>query len=181
MEVINMKKEAMEVLLNRRAIRKFKNDPIPAEILDAVLEAGTFAPTGSGKQSPVILVLQDEEKVNKAKALNAKVMGTDRDPYYGAPVILLVLATERAVNEEIAILDAAAVTTNLLNAAYAAGLGSCWIHRCKEMFAMEEGKALLKEWGIEENLRGVCSIALGYADCDHPVPIPRKENYIIKL
>ena len=97
------------------------------------------------------------------------------------PVILLILATERAVNEEIAILDSASVTVNLLNAAYAVGLGSCWIHRCKEMFAKEEGKALLKEWGIEENLRGVCSIALGYADCEHPTPIPRKENYIIKL
>ena len=176
-----MKKEAMEVLLNRRAIRKFKPDAIPADVLDAVLEAGTFAPTGSGRQSPVILVVQDEEKVNKVKKLNAKVMGTDRDPYYGAPVILLILATEKAVNEEIAILDSASVTVNLLNAAYAMGLGSCWIHRCKEMFAMEEGKQLLKEWGIEENLRGVCSIALGYADCEQPTPIPRKENYIIKV
>lgn len=176
-----MKKEALEVLLNRRAIRKFKADPIPSDLLDAVLEAGTFAPTGSGKQSPLIVVLQDEEKVNKAKKLNAAVMGMDRDPYYGAPVILLVLATDRAVNEEIAILDSAAVTTNLLNAAYAVGLGSCWIHRCKEMFEREEGKALLKEWGLPENLRGVCSIALGYPDCDHPTPIPRKEGYIVKL
>ena len=105
-----MKKEAMEVLLNRRAIRKFKPDAIPADVLDAVLEAGTFAPTGSGRQSPVILVVQDEEKVNKVKKLNAKVMGTDRDPYYGAPVILLVLATEKAVNEEIAILDSVTVS-----------------------------------------------------------------------
>ena len=178
---MNMKKEAMEVLLNRRAIRKFKADPIPAELLDAVLEAGTYAPTGSGRQSPVIVVLQDEEKVNTIKKLNASVMGADRDPYYGAPVILLVLATDRAPNEEIAILDSASVTVNLLNAAYAVGLGSCWIHRCKEMFEKSEGKALLKEWGLDENLRGVCSIALGYADCEQPVPIPRKENYIIKL
>ena len=176
-----MKNEAMEVLLNRRAIRKFKPDSIPADVLAKVLEDGTFAPTGSGKQSPVILAVLDPEKVEKIKKLNAKVMGTDRDPYYGAPVILLILATERAVNEEIAVLDSAAVTTNLLNAAYAMGLGSCWIHRCKEMFTMEEGKMLLKEWGIEENLRGVCSIAIGYADGEHPVPIPRKENYIIKL
>jgi len=176
-----MKMEAMEVLKNRRAIRKFKPDAIPPQLLDAVLEAGTYAPTGSGKQSPVIVVLQDEEKVNKIKALNAAVMGRDTDPYYGAPVILLVLATDRAPTEEIAILDGAAVTTNLLNAAYAAGLGSCWIHRCKEMFEREEGKALLKEWGLPENLRGVCSIALGYADCEQPVPIARKEDYIIKL
>ena len=69
----------------------------------------------------------------------------------------------------------------LLNAAYAVGLGSCWIHRCKEMFSLPEGKALLKEWGLDENLRGVYSIALGYADCEHPTPVSRKENYIIKL
>lgn len=176
-----MKKEAMEVLLNRRAIRKFKTDPISSDLLDAVLEAGTYAPTGSGRQSPVIVVLQDEEKVNTIKKLNASVMGVDRDPYYGAPVILLILATDKAPNEEIAILDGASVTVNLLNAAYAVGLGSCWIHRCKEMFSLPEGKALLKEWGLDENLRGVCSIALGYADCEHPTPVPRKENYIIKL
>ena len=175
-----MKKEAMEVLLNRRAIRKFKPDAIPADVLDAVLEAGTFAPTGSGRQSPVILVVQDEEKVNKVKKLNAKVMGTDRDPYYGAPVILLVLATERAVNEEIAILDSASVTVNLLNAAYAMGLGSCWIHRAKQTFETEEGKALLRKWGLKENLVGIGNFILGYAD-ESPEAKPRLDGRIVKI
>lgn len=176
-----MKEQAFEVLLNRRAIRRFKPEQVSDELLDAVLEAGTFAPTGCGFQSPVIIAVQKPEELAKVKALNAKVMGSNGDPYYGAPTVLLILFTEKAPSEEIGILDCGAVCTNLLNAAYAAGLGSCWIHRCKEMFESDEGKALLASWGIIDKLRGAASIALGYADCEHPVPRPRKENYIIKI
>ncbi len=176
-----MKNEAFEVLLNRRAIRKYKAEQIKPEELDAVLEAGTYAPTGMGKQSPLIVAVQDSEKVAALKKLNAKILGTDSDPYYGAPTIILVFATDIVTDYELTTLDAASVCTNLLNAAYAAGLGSCWIHRGKPMFESEEGKALLKDWGLPENLRGVCTIALGYADCEHPAPRPRREGYVVKL
>lgn len=175
-----MKQEAFEVLLNRRAIRKFKPDPVPEDVLDQVLRAGTYAPTAMGRQSPVIIAVRDPAMVARVDALNGSVLGSSH-PYYGAPVILLILYTDLAANEEIGIIDSAAVCTNLLNAAYAAGLGSCWIHRCKEMFATAAGKALLREWGLPENLRGVASIALGYADCDQPAPRPRKDGYVVKI
>lgn len=176
-----MKNEALEVLKNRRAIRKFKSEQIKPEELNAVIEAGKYAPTGMGKQSPLIAAFQDPEKVEAIKKLNAKIMGTDSDPYYGAPTIIVVFMTDIAYDPEIGILDCSAVCTNMLNAAYAAGLGSCWIHRAKPMFESEEGKALLKKWGLPENLRGVCSIALGYTDCEHPEARPRREGYSVIL
>ena len=174
-----MKKEALEVLKNRRSLRKFQSRQISAEELDTVLEAGTYAPTAGGRQAPVIVAVQDAETVAALDAMNAKVMGNaSAHPYYGAPTILLVMAPEEDAQGE---LDCSAIGGNLLNAAYAVGLGSCWIHRSKEMFESEEGKALLKKWGLPETMRGVCSIALGYADCPHPDAAPRKSGYIIKV
>ena len=171
-----MKTEALEVLKNRRAIRKFKAEQISEEELKAVLEAGTFGPTGAGTQGVKIVAVQSPEYVARVDALNAKVIGKDIHPYYGAPTILLIFETPECFTHE---LDGAAVCTNMVNAAYAAGLGSCWIHRCKQMFEMEEGKELLKEWGLSEDLVGVASIALGYADCEQPAPKPRKDDYFV--
>lgn len=175
-----MKYEALEVLKNRRAIRNYKAEQIKDEELDLVLEAGTYAPTGMGAQSPIIVAVQDPAELEKVWKLNARIAGSSGNTYYGAPTIVLVLSTG-SKTEELAVLDAAAVCTNMLNAAYAVGLGSCWIHRCKEMFDTEEGKELLRAWGLPDTLRGVASIALGYADCEHPKAPPRKENYIVKI
>lgn len=176
-----MKTEALDVLKNRRSIRNYKPEQITETELDTVLEAGTFAPTARGIQSPIIIAVQKPEEVEKVWKLNAKVLGTTSNPYYGAPTIILVLSTPAARTEELGILDSAAVCTNMLNAAYAAGLGSCWINRCKEMFEMEEGKELLRSWGLDDNLRGVASLSLGYADCELPKPIARKEGYVVKI
>lgn len=176
-----MKTEALEVLKNRRSIRKFKADQVSDEQLNAVLEAGTYAATGGGTQSPLILVLQDPVQLEKAAKLNAKIMGKEINPYYGAPTVIIIFATDQAMNEEIGVLDAASVCGNLLNAAYAAGLDSCWIHRSRQMFETEEGKALLAEWGIKGNVQGVASIALGYRDCEYPQAKERKADYIVKI
>ena len=174
-----MKTEALEVLRNRRAIRKYKAEQITDEELNAVLEAGTYAPTGAGRQGVQIVAVQDPKYVAAVDALNAKVIGKeDAHPYYGAPTIILVFETADCRTHE---LDGAAANTNMLNAAYAAGLGSCWIHRCKQMFELEEGKALLREWGLPEDLTGVASMALGYADCEHPEAKPRREGYIVRI
>ncbi len=170
--------EALEVLKNRRAIRKYKADQIKEEELNAVVEAGTFAPTGAGTQGVQIVVVQTPEYRDRVAALNAKVFGKDMDPYYGAPTIILVFETPECFTHE---MDGAAVCTNMVNAAYAVGLGSCWIHRCKQMFEMEEGKELLKEWGLPQDLTGVASMALGYADGDHPAAKPRKEGYVVRV
>ena len=178
-----MKNEALEVLKNRRAIRKFKKEQIKEEELNAVLKAGTYAPTGMGLQTPLIVAVQNQEDIKELNRLSAKIMNRPgvENPYYGAPTIIIVFSTSRAVNEFLGTLDAASVTTNILNAAYAVGLGSCWIHRAKEIFETEEGKALLKKWGIEEPVRGVASIALGYSDMPHPTPKERREGYIKKV
>ena len=174
-----MKLEALEVLKNRRAIRKYKPEQITVEELNAVLEAGTYAPTGAGTQGVQIVAVQSPENVAAVEALNAKVLNNpNAHPYYGAPTILLVFETEACVTHE---LDGAAVCTNLLNAAYAVGLGSCWIHRCKQVFELPEGKELLKRWGLPETLKGVASIALGYADCEQPQPKPRKADYCVRV
>ena len=170
-----MKQEAIEVLMNRRSVRKFKPEQVSEEELKIVLEAGTYAPTGRNMQRPWIVAVQDKETRDALAALNAKAWGKDEsfDPYYGAPTIILVLAEE----SEFGPLDASAVETNMLNAAYACGLGSCWIHRAHPMFETEEGKAYLRKWGLDESLSGWCSIALGYADMEPPKAGPRKEGY----
>ena len=170
-----MKNEALEVLKTRRSVRAYRPEQISDEALYAVLDAGTWAPTGRNRQTPVIVAVQNKEERDEVSRLNAKIMGTDRDPYYGAPTIVVVLAE----NDDFAQLNGAAVTTNMLNAAHAVGLGSCWIHRPRQMFETPEGKALLRLWGLSEDLVGVASIALGCAAGDEPKPAPRKENYYI--
>lgn len=171
-----MKKEALEVLRNRRSVRKFKSEQIKDEELKLVLEAGTYAPTAMGLQSPLIVAVQNKEDVALIDKLSARIMGRDTAAYYGAPTIVLVFYTEIARTDYLGILDASAVCTNMLNAAYAVGLGSVWINRCKEVFETEEGKALLKKWGVNEKVVGVASMALGYADQENPEPKPRREG-----
>ena len=168
-----MKQEAIEVLMNRRSVRKFRPEQISDAELKAVLDAGTYAPTAKGEQRPWIVAVQDKETRDALAALNTKIAGRPADCYYGAPTLIFVLAPE----DEFGPLDASAVETNMLNAAYACGLGSCWIHRAHKMFETEEGKEYLRKWGLDENLSGWCSIALGYADMEPPPPKVRKADY----
>lgn len=180
-----MHDDALFVLKNRRSIRKFKEEQIKDEELNLVLEAGTYAPTAMGLQSPLIVAIQNQDDVAALNRLSAEIMGTNPRPgtlpYYGAPTIIVVFATKRARNELLGTLDAANVTTNMLNAAYAIGLGSVWIHRSHEIFESLEGKKLLEKWGIKEEVVGVASIALGYSDMENPTPKPRREDYILKV
>jgi len=170
--------DAMQVLLNRRSIRRFKPEQIKDEDLKQILEAGEYAPTAKGLQSPFFIAVQDKEDIATINDLSRKVMGRDfPSPYYGAPTLILVFYDRGITTDEFGVLDGSAAITNMLNAAYALGLGSCWIHRCHQMFEMEEGKALLKKWGIKEDLVGVASLAVGYADQEQPQPRPRKENF----
>ncbi len=174
-----MKTEALEVLKNRRSIRKYKADQVSEEALQAVLEAGMYAPTGAGTQGVQIVVVQDPDEVAAVDELNAKILNKPGShPYYGAPTILLIFETEQCLTHK---LDGAAVCTNMLNAAYAAGLGSCWINRPKQMFETDEGKAMLRKWGLPETLVGVASIALGYADGPHPQAKQRKPDYVVRV
>lgn len=167
--------EAIENLLTRRSIRQFKAEPLPKELIAKIIEAGTYAPTGMNWQSPVILAVTDPALRDRISAWNAKIIGTDTDPFYGAPVILIVLADK---SKPTYIYDGSLVMGNLMNAAHAYGVASCWIHRAKEEFESEEGKALLKELGIEGDYEGIGHCILGYADCDPQPARPRKDNYV---
>ncbi|MCH5138822.1 nitroreductase [Clostridiaceae bacterium UIB06] len=171
--------ETMKSLLNRRSIRKYKQEQIRDEELNAVLEAGKYAPSGGNQQSALFIVVQKKEVIEKISKMNAAVMGKDNiDPYYGALTVILVLADKSKATP---IEDGSLALGNMYNAAYSLGLGSCWIHRTKEMFESEDGKKLLKEWGVEGDYIGVGSCVLGYPDGEIPKAAPRKENFVVMI
>lgn len=170
--------DAMTNLTTRRSVRAYKTDPIPSDVLDRILTAGTYAATGMNKQSPIILAVTNREMRDRLSKLNAAVMNSDKDPFYGAPYVLVVLA-DRAVRTHI--YDGSLVMGNLMNAAHAEGVASCWIHRAKEVFNSPEGKQILSDLGIEGDYEGVGNLILGYADGELPPVRPRKENYIYRI
>ena len=166
--------KTLDDLRNRRSIRRYKPEQITREELDAVISAGVCAPTGMNRQSPIIVAVQNKETVKLLSKMNAAVMGASSDPFYGAHTVLVVLADAHSKH---AVPDGSLVMGNLMNAAKAIGLGSCWINRAKEVFDTDEGKALLKKWGIEGDYIGIGNCILGYPD-EEPEMKPRKENYV---
>lgn len=170
-----------EVILNmkeRRSIRKFKPEQIKESELNAIIEAGLWAPNGRGAQGTVLIAVQDKETRDKVAKLNAAVMGSENDPFYGAPTVVVVLAERERVT---AVQDGSACLCNMANAAHSVGVDSCWIHRAKETFESEEGKALLKEWGVEGDFVGVGNMILGYRDCDYPAAPARKDGRVFVI
>ena len=136
--------EVLKVLKERRSCRSYRPEQITDEELNAVLEAGTYAPTARGQQSPIIVAVQNPAVVEQLRKMNAAVLGTpEADPFYGAPTVLVVLAARDNTNR---VYDGSCVMSNLMNAAKAVGLASCWVHRAKEVFDSEEGKALLRRF-----------------------------------
>lgn len=173
-----MKNEMLDLLLTRRSVRAYLPQQVEEEKLDAILRAGTYAPTGMGKQSPVIVAVRTLENRQAVQELNCLARGGSGDPYYGAPTILLVLADpDRGTCVE----DGSSVLVTMMQAAHALGVDSCWIHGEREMFQLPQGKELLRKWGLPENLRGVGSLALGYGAAPAPAPKERKSDYIHKV
>ena len=167
--------EVINNMKTRRSIRKYKPDMIPEDVLNRLIEAGTYAATGMGKQSPIIIAVTNKEIRDKFSKMNAEIMGVDSDPFYGAPVVLIVLADKARPTY---VYDGSLVMGNLMLAAHAEGIGSCWIHRAKEEFESAEGKAFLKSLGIEGDYEGIGHCVLGYTDGEEPKAMPRKENYV---
>ena len=170
--------ESIKNMIERRSVRGYKPDMIPKEDLDLILEAGTYAATGMGMQSPVIIAVTDKATRDQLSKMNADVMGTDTDPFYGAPVVLVVLADK---NRPTHIYDGSLVMGNLMNAAHALGVDSCWIHRAREVFASEEGKALKAEWGVPESYVGIGHCVLGYRSGEYPKAKARKDGFVIRV
>ena len=167
--------DVLETIKSRRSIRKYKSDMVPQDKLEKIIEAGTYAATGMGKQSPIIVAVTNKELRDKLSAMNAKIMGTNTDPFYGAPVVLIVLADK---SRPTYLYDGSLVMGNLMLEAEAQGIGSCWIHRAKEEFESEEGKEILKSLGIEGDYEGIGHCVLGYADGPTPKAAPRKDSYV---
>ena len=170
--------ETLTTLKTRRSCRAYKPELIEEEKLNAILEAGTYAATGMGKQSPIILAVTDRALRDRLSKMNAAVMGADMDPFYGAPEVVIVLA-----NKDIPtyLYDGSLVMGNMMNAAADLGVASCWIHRAKEEFQTEEGKAILKDLGIEGNYEGIGHLILGYAAKPENAPAQRKAGYIYRV
>jgi len=169
-----MEKKFLEIIRTRRSYRSYKPEQITDEQLNAVLEAGTYAPTSRGLQSPFIVAIQNEDLKARLAKMNAEIMGVTTNPYYDAPTYVLVFVPSDAPN---GIQDASLVMENMMLAAHAQGLGSCWIHREREMFATEEGKELMQQWGLPEGLVGIGALALGYPNGEPSPAKPRKEGY----
>jgi len=172
-------KETLIDLKTRRSCRKYKPEQIQEEELTAILEAGTYAPTGAGAQCPVIVAVQDRETRDLLSKLNANVTGSNADPFYGAPTVLVVLA-ERSRRTYMD--DGNMVIANLLNAAHAVGVDSCYIWRAKEVFESEEGKELLNKWGIHGDYVGIGNVILGYGLPEGiKEAAPRKADYVVRV
>ena len=167
--------DLIEKLQKRRSVRNFKPDAVPKEMIEQIIEAGLYAPSGMNRQSPIIIAITAKEERDKLSELNRKIMGSDKDPFYGAPVVLVVLADKTIPTY---IYDGSLVMENLMLAAYDLGLGSCWIHRAKEEFEMPEGKAILAKLGIHGNYEGIGHCILGYTEGIYPEPSPRKEGRV---
>ena len=164
--------ETIKNLLTRRSVRAYLPKQVEESLLQQVLEAGTYAPTGGGRQTPVIVAVQNPETVQQLSRMNAAVNGAKSDPFYGAPTVLVVLAEADNIN---AVKDGSLVLGNLMNAASALGIGSCWVNRAQEVFASAEGKALLEKCGVQGDYIGVGNCILGYP-AETPAAKPIKEN-----
>lgn len=167
----------IESMISRRSIRKYKADMVPKEIIDEIIMAGTYAASARGEQSAIIISVTNKELRDKLSKMNAAIGGwnKDFDPFYGAPVVLIVLAKKDCINR---VYDGSLVMGNLMLAAHSLGIGSCWIHRAKEEFESKEGKEILKALGINEEYEGIGHCILGYPEGASKEPVPRKDNYV---
>lgn len=170
--------ETLTTLKTRRSCRAYKPELIEEDKLNAIIEAGTYAATGMGKQSPIIIAVTDRAMRDKLSKMNAAVMGVDFDPFYGAPELVIVLADKRMPTY---VYDGSLVMGNMMNAAADLGVASCWIHRAKEEFESEEGKAILKDLGIVGDYEGIGHLILGYAAKPAAEAAPRKADYIYRI
>ena len=171
--------EVLNCLETRRSCRKYLPRQVDEAALQQILKAGTYAPSGRGRQAAKILVLQNPEDIAQLERMNAEIWGTPgAHTFFGAPTVCIVLADPEV---HTCVEDGALVLGNLMNAAHSLGVASCWIHRAREEFDRPEGKELLKKWGVEGNWIGVGHCLLGYADGELRPAVPRKKDYIQRI
>ena len=172
--------ELTKIIKERRSIRKFKPDMVSKDMIDQIIEAGIYAASGRGKQSPVVIAVTNKELRDRISSENCKIGGWEEgfDPFYGAPVILIVIADKEIPT---AVYDGSITLGNMMLKAHELGLGSCWIHRAKEEFDSSFGKDILDKLGIKGNFEGVGHLALGHADCDLPAVPERNADRVFYI
>ena len=172
--------EVMKAMLERRSCRSYKPDMVPQEDIDAVIEAGLYAATGAGKQTPIVIAVTDKKVRDELAKVNAQIGGWKEgfDPFYGAPVVLIVLARKSFPTY---VYDGSLMLGNMMLAAHSLGLSSCWIHRAKEEFEMDAYKKLLKDLGVDEEVEGIGHCILGYADGELPKAAERAPGRVYKI
>lgn len=163
--------EVIKNMMERRSIKKYLPKQIAEAELQDILTAGKYAPSGRDRQPLAFVVVQDEKTRNTLSAMNAEILGVNSDPFYGAPTVVLVLAKADVSTR---VEDGAIAIGNMMNAAYSIGVGSCWIHRAREMFESEKGKSLLAKWGIEGEWQGIGCCILGYSDAPQKLASERR-------
>ncbi len=156
--------QTLQTLTARKSCRRFRDEHVDRALLDEIVSAGLNAPTGRNLQTPLFVVVTDDDTVRTLSRLNAAVMGSDTDPFYGARDVIIVLAKKQGTY----LYDGSLAMGNLLNAAYALDVGACWIHRAREVFAGDEGRALLDKWGIPDDVEGIGFCILGYVREEKP-------------
>lgn len=166
--------EVINSIISRRSVKNYKSTPVDESLIKQIVKAGTYAPTGRNRQAPIILAVTNKEIRDRLSKINAEILGADADPFYNAPVVLVVLADK---NINTYCYDGSLVMGNLMLAAHSLGLGSCWIHRAKETFETKEGKEILKSLGIEGDYEGIGNCVIGYPEGEYPPERPRKDNY----
>lgn len=161
---------AVDVILTRRSIRCYQKQQISSNELETILEAGSYAPSGKNQQSAKAVVVQSKTVMQKLVRLAKAAAHVEQNPFYDAPTVVLVFAD--AVNLT-PMEDGCNAIENMMLAAHALGLGSCWIYAAKVLFSTEEGVQLQKEWGLSEAYQIVGSFAVGYPAGEIPLPKPR--------
>lgn len=169
--------QVLSLMQSRRSVRKYKPDMLPKAVIEQIVTAGAYAASGMGKQSAIIIAVTNKELRDRLSVMNQEIGGWKKgfDPFYGAPVVLIVLADKNWANR---VYDGSLVMGNLMLAAHALGIGSCWIHRAKEEFESAGGKAILKSLGIEGEYEGIGHCVLGYPDGPLPQAAPRKKKFV---
>ncbi|MCM1365580.1 MAG: nitroreductase [Faecalibacterium sp.] len=168
-----------ENIISRRSCKSYKPDMVSDEIIDQIVEAGLYAASGMGKQAPIIIVVTDKEMRDKLSALNAEYLPAKvNDPFYGAPVVLCVICPKEIST---AVYDGSLVMGNMMLAANSLGIGNCWIHRAKEMFSSDEGKAILARLGLDGEYEGIGNLVIGYAENMNRKQVPRKNNRVYRI
>ena len=174
--------ETIRTLLERRSVRSYRPDAVEEEKLQAILEAGLYAPSAMGRQSVTLVAVEDRATRDALERANAAIQGNpEGKPFYGAPMAVAVLTDPEATNAINGQRDGALALGAMMNAAWSLGVASCWINRAEEFFTSPDSKALLCKWGLPERLEGVGFCILGYAAKEPAPAAPRREGRVVRV